>query len=126
MGKKSASPSLPMPASVKKTGSASGQKSIQSFFSKTPSTANSVKLPERSSPRKSAVSKPNFNKVSARSNLTPVPSSDAPVPEDDSDPTASPSLVNGLPSPVSADKGQPQDEEPNDGTGTPSRRVGIL
>lgn len=111
------------PATMKKSGSASGQKSIQSFFSKTPTTSNSVKLPERSSPRKTVAGKPNFNKKLSRSDLTPVPSSDAPVPEDADEPKASPTLANGLPSPVSADKRQTQDPEPSNEAGTPSRRV---
>ncbi|KAK5952604.1 DNA mismatch repair protein msh6 [Knufia fluminis] len=124
MAKKSSTPSASTPATLKKTGSsASGQKSIQSFFNKTPSTASTVKLPERTSPRKPLASRPNFSANTSRSSLTPVPSSDAPVPEDFHDTKASSHIDPGLPSPASADKRQTQNIEPTDGASTPSRRA---
>lgn len=126
MAKKSSTPSASTPATLKKTGSsASGQKSIQSFFNKTPSTASTVKLPERTSPRKPLASRPNFSANTSRSSLTPVPSSDAPVPEDFHDTKASSHIDPGLPSPASADKRQTQNIEPTDGASTPSRRVRV-
>lgn len=123
MAKNSTTPVTSTPATMKKSNSASGQKSIHSFFSKTPTTSNSVKLPERSSPRKTVAAKPNFSKKVSRSDLTPVPSSDAPIPEDLDDQKASLTVVDGLPSPVSADKRQTRDTEPSNEAGTPSRRV---
>lgn len=59
------------PATLKKSNSSSAQKSIHSFFAK----SASVKLPERTSPRKSA--KPNYAQANSRLDSTPVPTSDA-------------------------------------------------
>lgn len=123
MARKSATPVTSTPATLKKqgSGSGSGQKSISSFFSKTPATANTLKLPERTSPRKAA-SKPNFSEA-ASSRLTPVPSSDAPIAEDDEDVKASAHFINSLPSPVSTDQSQAPSVEATNGAVTPSRRV---
>lgn len=123
MVRKSLTPVASTPATLKKSNSTSNQKSIQSFFNKTPSTSNAVKLPERTSPRKIPAGKPNFNGSSSRINLTPVPSSDAPVSEDYEDTKASLDSSPGLPTPVSADQSQTQDVGVTNGAGTPSRRV---
>lgn len=110
MARKSATPVSSTPATLKKAGSASGQKNIQSFFSKTPTTASAIRLPERSSPRKTPAGKPNFNGTASRLALTPVPSSDAPVPEEDEDTKID----------------QTRDEPSSNAAGTPSRRVCMI
>lgn len=81
MAKKAPTPVASTPATLKKSNSSSAQKSIASFFSKTPTTAKPVSLPERSSPRKATSARPNFSASVRRSNLTPVPSSDAIEPD---------------------------------------------
>lgn len=132
--KKSAAVSTPGPAILKKAGSASGQKTLLGFFSKTPSTAPSTQrsLPERSSPRKNLNNK--FAAPARASQLTPQPSSDAIAPEDDEIPapvtvqaSCSAAAKVGLPSPVSADEAQvngaEDDEQPAFGQNTPSRKA---
>ena len=132
--KRSAPSSTPGPSTLKKAGSASGQKSLLGFFSKTPTpTANGLpkSLPERTSPRKNLTNK--FAAPSRGSQLTPQPSSDAAGPEDDEEEQeivsasakASHSAANkGLPSPVSADEGvQSQSNGAAKGPLTPSRKA---
>jgi DNA mismatch repair protein MSH6 len=143
MPPKSRAPSsTPGPASLKKAGSASGQKSLLGFFSKTPTpTANGTSqpksLPERSSPRKNLTSK--FAAPARNSQLTPQPSSDAVAPDEDEEQDVvsasvkkashSPSSAadKGLPSPVSADEGKVQGKsdvaEESKGQLTPSRKA---
>ncbi|KAK5076960.1 DNA mismatch repair protein msh6 [Lithohypha guttulata] len=122
MARKGSTPASSTPATLQKAGSSSGQKSIAAFFSKTPTSASAVKLPERSSPRKKS-SRPNFSAPTSRPKLTPVPSSDVVGPEDDEDIKASPRFGYGLISPASADRDQTKPVEVVNGTGTPSRRV---
>ncbi|KAJ9652495.1 DNA mismatch repair protein msh6 [Neophaeococcomyces mojaviensis] len=102
MAKNSSTPNASTPATLKKANSSAGQKSIHSFFSKTPNATQVVNLPERSSPRKALGSKPNFNRVTLPRDLTPVPSSDAREPEIQEDEDA---------------------QQVENGSGTPSRRA---
>jgi DNA mismatch repair protein MSH6 len=120
--KRSAPSSTPGPASLKKSGSASGQKSLLGFFSKTPTPTPSTiqKLPERTSPRKPLGNK--FTAPLKKTQLTPQPSSDAVEPEDEDavvpEASTTPSAAKALPSPVSADG-----EQKSHGQGTPSRKA---
>ena len=146
MPPKSRAPSsTPGPASLKKAGSASGQKSLLGFFSKTPTpSANGStqpkSLPERSSPRKNLTNK--FTAAPSRSSqLTPQPSSDAVAPEEDEEDeeqdivsasvkashSSSSAAAKGLPSPVSADEAKVQGKSNGvdvpKGQLTPSRKA---
>lgn len=126
--KKSAPASTPGPATLKKAGSASGQKTLLGFFSKTPAASTGVltpkSLPERSSPRKNLTNK--FSTPATSSRLTPQPSSDAIIPEDEDlvqVQASCSSSAKGLPSPVSADGSQTNGVEEHNGQSTPSRKA---
>lgn len=116
-----------MPPRITSTPSSSSgqQRTLLGFFSKTPSTGKSVKLPERTSPRK-PVTKPSFDRQTTASSLTPAPSSDAPSPEPNTGKRDQASATpKGLPSPASTDNSQSNDINGVTSSGTPSRRVSV-
>ena len=124
---KGATASTPTPATLKKSSSSAGQRTLHGFFSKTPTPSTTTKLPERSSPRKPAL-KDRLSAPSRSSQLTPQPSSDAIHPEEDEAQDAAKASQHankGLPSPVSADGSQSNTKEEVTANGTPSRKVSL-
>ena len=115
------------PSTLKKSASSGGQKTLHGFFSKTPSATPSSTLPSRSTPTSKTTPslKGRLSASSSASQLTPVPSSDAPEAEEDELETKAsrPASAKGLPSPVSADEGQTHGDGELSAFGTPSRRV---
>lgn len=138
MARDSAARSTPTPALKKSTSnnqSMKTQKTLHGFFLKTPTSASTTStLPERSSPRRPKGSlQTRMLDTTPSSQLTPLPSSDAPEPETEATlPKAKESFVSkkGLPSPASSANGELEGQTNGSSEqliafGTPSRRVGL-
>ena len=123
----------PLKKSVSGSMAAKSQKSILGFFQRKPagplqpqvngvSTAEPATLPI-GSPKKKSVQ--HASKVAQ--NLTPAPSSDAIVPDDDEDDVLGPTRKRksgfGLPSPVTPATVHGSDASPNGASSSPTRKV---
>lgn len=114
------------PATLKKSASSSGQRSITGFFGKAQNTPTPTRLPHRSPAKETTKKNALLDRATSRLDLTPVPSSDGPEPEVESpagDTKASSTAVQGLPSPASTDEGQTNGTDGLTNSGTPSRRA---
>lgn len=121
MAKKGATVVASTPTTLKKSNSSSAQRTLHGFFTKTPSTTQSTK----SSDVGSTVAKADFSRMSSVSDLTPVPSSDAPEPEEEDTIKKVSRHVptKCLPLRISANRKQTNGTKQLSPLGAPSRRV---